>query len=187
MITISFWQMVIFVTVIWIIIRIIFGIKNGGTSFQKEAGLLPVFFCMLIVFRIVYFPWHLVDGKIGPLIFDPSRIDPPWVNLHPFIVREYAYSRWKFDVYGNVIMFIPVGFIWPLCFKKLDTVWKTVLAGGTFTLLIELSQLLFYERCSDIDDFMYNTIGAFLGALIYFGGKKILSFVRGKERSKEET
>ncbi|WP_242829764.1 VanZ family protein [Butyrivibrio sp. XPD2006] len=35
-------------------------------------------------------------------------------------------------------------------------------------MLIELSQLLFYDRCSDIDDIILNTAGICIGALIYF-------------------
>ena len=66
-------------------------------------------------------------------------------------------------------MFIPVGIVWPICFKELDSVLKTVFAGAGFTLLIEISQLLFYERCSDIDDLILNTTGVMIGAMIYFG------------------
>ncbi len=179
MIEIDFRQMLLFVTAVWILVRIVCFRKNGETTLFREAKLLPVFFCILIVFRIVYFPWQLVNGEIGPLVIDFSRIPSAWVNLKPMIVLDYAYNGWEYDVYGNMIMFLPVGFIWPLCFRKLDTVWKTALAGAVFSLLIEVSQLLIYERCSDIDDFLYNTIGAFLGAVVYFGGKKVVSLIRG--------
>ncbi|HCW04256.1 MAG TPA: hypothetical protein DGK91_06850 [Clostridium sp.] len=70
-------------------------------------------------------------------------------------------------------MFIPVGIVWPICFKKLDNIGKAILAGAIFSLLIEISQLLFYERCSDIDDLILNTAGVAIGALIYFGCKKL--------------
>ena len=69
-------------------------------------------------------------------------------------------------------MFIPVGIVWPICFKKLDSVWKTVRTGAVMIGFIEVSQLLFYDRCSDVDDFILNMIGVMTGALIYFGIKK---------------
>lgn len=65
-------------------------------------------------------------------------------------------------------MFIPVGIVWPVCFDELKKINKAILAGAGFTLLIELSQLLFYDRCSDIDDIILNTAGICIGALIYF-------------------
>jgi len=70
-------------------------------------------------------------------------------------------------------MFIPVGLAWPFCFKELDTIGKTVLAGGGFSLLIEITQLPFYDRCSDVDDLILNTTGIFIGALLYFGVKRL--------------
>lgn len=73
------------------------------------------------------------------------------------------------NIIGNITMFIPVGIIWPICFKKLDTPAKTILAGFGYSLLIELSQLLLYERLTDIDDLILNTIGVTIGAFIYFG------------------
>ncbi len=182
MIEIDFRQMLLFVTAAWILVRIACFRKNGETTFFKEVKLLPAFFWILIVFRIVYFPWRPVDGGIGPLVIDLSRIRSAWINLRPMIVLDYAYNGWEYDVYGNMIMFLPVGFIWPLCFKKLDTVWKTVLAGAAFSLFIEVSQLLIYERCSDIDDFLYNTVGAFLGALVCFGGKWVISRIADRSR-----
>ena len=54
---------------------------------------------------------------------------------------------------------------WPFCFQKLDTIGKTVLAAAGFPLLIEITQLPFYDRCSDVDDIILNTAGIFLGAL----------------------
>ena len=65
-------------------------------------------------------------------------------------------------------MFIPVGIILPVCFRKLNNVFKVTLAAFGMTLFIELSQLLLYDHSTDIDDLILNTTGAFIGAMIYF-------------------
>ena len=72
------------------------------------------------------------------------------------------------NIIGNISMFIPVGACWPFCFKRLNTVWKSILAGFGLTLFIELSQLVFYDRCSDIDDLIMNGTGAIIGSILYF-------------------
>ena len=77
-------------------------------------------------------------------------------------------------------MFIPVGIIWPVCFKQLNNVFKVTLAGFVYTLLIELSQLPFYDRCSDVDDLILNTTGVLIGAVIYFLVRKIVLLIRRK-------
>ena len=69
-------------------------------------------------------------------------------------------------------MFIPVGFVWPLVFKKLNTYGKAVSACFLYTLSIEILQLLLYERTSDVDDLILNTAGAAIGAGIWFLIKK---------------
>lgn len=62
----------------------------------------------------------------------------------------------------NVALCVPLGFLLPLLWERLDgPVWA--LAGGLFfSLLIELSQLLNF-RATDVDDLVMNTLGAFLG------------------------
>ena len=83
------------------------------------------------------------------------------------------YDGWLKNIIGNITMFIPVGLAWPSCFKKLDTVGKTVLVGAGFSLFIEITQLPFYDRCSDVDDLILNTTGILIGAIIYFGIKRL--------------
>jgi len=65
-------------------------------------------------------------------------------------------------------MFIPVGIVWPICFCRLDTIKKTVLAGAGFTLFIEVTQLFCIGRHTDVDDLILNTSGVALGAGIVF-------------------
>jgi glycopeptide antibiotics resistance protein len=60
-------------------------------------------------------------------------------------------------------MFVPVGIVWPICFRKLDTLGKAVLAGAGFSLFIEILQLSFFDRVSDIDDLLLNSLGFLLG------------------------
>ena len=68
---------------------------------------------------------------------------------------------------GNTTMFIPVGIIWPIAFKELDTPPRTIAAGVGFSLLIEILQLPFFDRVSDIDDLLLNTLGFATGYGIY--------------------
>ena len=110
--------------------------------------------------------------SVGAIVFDASRILPFWMNLKPFTFVNDFYDGWKTNVIGNIAMFIPVGMVWPFCFKKLNTIGKSILAGGCFSLLIEIFQLLFYDHCSDVDDLILNTTGVVIGSLIYFGIKK---------------
>ena len=168
MLEISFGQVFAFITTAWVLAGGYFACKNRRVDWKRECLLLTVYLCIVVVSRIVYFPWHLADGHIGTLHFDAGRIFPLWINLRPLVFLHERYSGWQRNIFGNIAMFIPIGICWPLCFKRLDSVKKVVLAGFGCSLLIELSQLLFYERGSDVDDLILNTTGALIGALIYF-------------------
>lgn len=178
---ITYWEMLAFISAVWVLARVIAGVKNRKVSAAREAMLLMVYICIIVVARIVYFPWHLVDGKIGTMIFDSSKLIPVQFNFVPVVRLFEVYDGWKLNLFGNIAMFVPVGVVWPACFRKIDTVWKTVLAGAGFSLCIELTQLLFYERHSDIDDIILNTAGMLIGALIFFGCKAVADKVRGKK------
>lgn len=168
MYAISFTAMCIFITIIWIISRVIVAAKNRSINVKRELQLLLVYISIVIIARCVYFPMHLEKGHIPPLNFDSSKIFPFWTNLIPIIHLSDVYDGWQLNIIGNILMFVPVGIIWPCSFKKLDSFLKTVLSGAAFTLIIELTQLFFYERCSDIDDMILNTSGVIIGAAIYF-------------------
>ena len=180
MFEITYKGLFLFITLAWIVVRVIFGIRKRKVDWKQEAKLLTVYICLVVIARIVYFHRHLVDGRIGSLYLETDKIFPMWINLVPIVHLFETYDGWLGNIIGNITMFIPVGLAWPFCFRKLNTIGKTVLAGACFPLLIEITQLPFYSRCSDVDDFILNTTGIFLGALIYFVVKRLTS--RKKEK-----
>lgn len=173
MLEITYWELFAFITVIWIIVRLIVALVKMKFSVGNEAKMLLVYICIVVIARIVNFPMRHVDGHIGTMKFDTSQMFPLWINLVPVVHLFDVYDGWQINIIGNITMFIPVGLVWPVCFEKLDTFLKTVLAGLGFTLLIEVTQLPFYERCSDVDDMILNITGGAIGALIVFAIRKI--------------
>ena len=173
MFEITYKGLFILISLVWIMVRVIYGIRNRNMDWKYEAKLLTVYICLVVIARIVYFPMRLVEGRIASLFLDVEKIFPLWINLIPIVHLFDGYDGWLINIIGNVTMFIPVGLAWPFCFKKLDTIGKTVVVGAGFPLLIEITQLPFYDRCSDVDDLILNTTGILIGALLYFGVKRI--------------
>ncbi len=166
-------QMIVgFLTLCWIITRLTVFLLKRKLNILREVQLILVYICMVVIARFIFLPLEHVDGHLGTLIFDASRILPFWINLMPFTFLNDFYDSWQINIIGNIAMFIPVGIVWPICFKKLNTIGKSILAGGSFSLFIEIVQLLFFDRCSDVDDLLLNTIGVAIGSVIYFGIKK---------------
>ena len=171
MFEITYKGLFIFITLAWVTVRVICDIRNQKVDWKSEGKLLTVYICLVVIARIVYFPLRLVEGHIASLILDVEKIIPLWINIVPIVHLFDVYEGWQINIIGNIMMFIPVGLTWPFCFKKLDTIGKTVLAGAGFPLFIEITQLPFYDRCSDVDDLILNTTGILIGAIIYFSVK----------------
>ena len=68
---------------------------------------------------------------------------------------------------ANVVMFIPLGLMMPVEFRRMRNFWKTALSLALFSFAIEFTQY-FTGRSADIDDLMLNTLGGMLGYLIFF-------------------
>jgi glycopeptide antibiotics resistance protein len=69
---------------------------------------------------------------------------------------------------GNVVLFLPLGFLLPMLAPRLGRFWPTVGAGFSLSAAIELSQVAFPGvRRADVNDVLMNTLGAALGYLLY--------------------
>ena len=175
MIEISYLQMVVAISVIWVVIRAICWAKAKGIEMKRELQLLLVYICIVVVVRFTFCPFGKVDGKIQPLLFDPEKVFPLWVNFKPFIyLFDYPTMRKALlNLIGNTAMFLPLGIVWPAVFKKLNTHGKVILAGVGVSLTIEVLQLPFFGRSTDIDDLILNTLGFLIGYGIYLLVRKL--------------
>ena len=168
MIEITFLQLWIFITILWVIIRIAVAIKTKMFTIKREIQLLLVYVCIVVIFRFVYFGFHLENGRIPVLKVGVEDDLHDMISIIPFYFLVDRYAGWQTNIIGNIAMFIPVGVVWPICFRKLDTMKKTILAGAGFTLFIEVTQLFCLGRHTDVDDLILNTFGAAIGAGIVF-------------------
>ncbi len=173
LILISYKELMTAITVLWVIVRGICAIKNKKIDWKYEVKLLSVYICIAVITRIVYFPMERIHGHLGALALHTDYIFPFWINIIPIIPLTEVYDGWIINIVGNILMFVPVGICWPWCFKKLDTFKKAVMAGLGYTTFIEITQLPFSGRCSDINDIILNGLGAAIGAAIFFGVKKV--------------
>ncbi|MCQ2407202.1 MAG: VanZ family protein [Oscillospiraceae bacterium] len=156
-------------TAVWLMVRVIVWVKDRQIEPKREAVLLLMYVNLAVMLRLTFFPRALVDGHILPLPFDTEMNSPLWINLRPFVhMKDYAVGRdFLVNLFGNVAMFIPTGIILPVVYLQLRRFWKTLLAGAGLSLCIELAQLPFYTRSSDIDDLLLNTAGVVIGYSIF--------------------
>ncbi len=169
---ITFWAFALITTAAYAAVRFLIYLKKRKFEIRHELKCFSFFAYILLLSRGVCFPWRSVDGRAVRAVIDPDLMFPPNINLRPFTFVNDFYPGWFVNVFGNIVLFIPVGIFFPWLTKSINSFAKTVLAGFGFTLVIETLQLFLYDRCSDVDDLILNTLGATIGAGIYFLGRK---------------
>lgn len=137
-----------------------------------------------IINQVLYISFWIYHGILLFLLFRPSRAYGTVmrsINLEPFkqiityIVRynHYNFDTWFFNLFGNIILFMPFTFLLPICFNKAKTLKSSLAYIFMFSLAIEVGQYIFGVGVSDIDDIILNVLGGLLGFLVY----KVLLFV----------
>ncbi len=169
MFEISFFTTELAFTLIWLLARIAVWSRQRRIDWKREAVLLLMFINLAVIIRFVFFPKTLINGHIQPLVFEPAAVFPLRVNLIPFVhLFDYDSSRdITWNIMGNMVMFIPSGIVLPIIYKKLNCFRRVAAAGAFLSLCIEILQLPFASRASDIDDLILNTSGVAIGYGIY--------------------
>ncbi len=85
-----------------------------------------------------------------------------------FIYREQLGMKAFFlNIVGNAVGFMPFGFFLPVVSRRSRKWYNTVLFSFTFSLAIEVTQLVLKVGSFDVDDILLNTIGGALGFVSY--------------------
>lgn len=169
--------------------------KKGQEQHLVVRRLLFVGYCILMLYLL------FVRGR------SPVSELPYWeqvrqnYNLEPFrtirnfwdiLARaEYYQMKWNdvaiyrqhaitaaVNLFGNVLLFVPLGYLLPACFQKLRGLFRSMLTALVLLLTVELTQMLTLRGTCDVDDLILNLFGALLGYVFWL----IWSFFRCKKK-----
>ena len=138
----------------------------------KHKKLYLVLFCLYSGFML-YLLFNRSGGIEGVDYWTQIRAN---LNLAPFhtirlflkVLNNQTYSSTAFiNLGGNVILFIPLGFLLPRVYPKLQKFWRAMLATALIITAVELTQLFTLLGSCDIDDLILNVLGAATGYIIH--------------------
>lgn len=78
-----------------------------------------------------------------------------------------------FNVFGNILLFVPFGFFLPLVFKRSASLKLALVLSALLSLSFELYQLLTHTGQFDVDDILLNTTGGLAGYFLFLGLRKL--------------
>ena len=127
--------------------------KKKGVSYTRYSFITIVVFAVYIV-GVYHFTGAgtIYDGLMYQFEWRKDQFN--WI---PFSnnIDVVAYIL-------NIVLFVPLGLLVPIIWKKLSKFPDILATGFLFTILIEVSQLL-NNRRTDIDDIILNVLGAVVG------------------------
>lgn len=141
---------------------------------QLREGARDIWLKILLAMLALYLG-HLFYVLLSPTyFFRRFAFSTERLNLVPF----RALNEWlahPFNFFGNVLLFLPIGFFEVLLHPERSRKWQIVFSAATAAVLsvfVEFAQFFNY-RVPDVDDIILNTIGGTIGALLCILNQKI--------------
>lgn len=119
------------------------------------------------------------NGEPGVNLRFFSQIWNYWLN----VLHGNDFNRnWGIqNLFGNIAIFIPFGFLVPLVSNRRFTGFKTALAAIITVSAVETYQLITKTGVFDVDDFILNWSGVLIGWLIYQAVQGLRRLIKRKD------
>ncbi|MFJ5964114.1 VanZ family protein [Bacillus sp. NPDC093026] len=161
---------------------VIFVYKFMRGTISKILFLYYILFSLYIasLVSLTFFPFPYQKKLIEIMIEDNLGTIHNFIPFKTIIVTlELGLTSFIKQIIGNVILFIPLGFILPILFSFYQ-LRKVIYIGFLVSLSIELIQFVldlivgYNYRSFDVDDIITNTLGTLIGVIIYKYSKNLL-------------
>lgn len=137
----------------------------------------------LLLFSFFSYLVAVATATIVPLSATTRESHSRHINLIPMYMTVYKYIKYQDPLYspelhmlylnffGNILLFIPLGFLLPLLNKHNTKFKEVLLVSLSASVLIEVIQLIGLSlkiyRFIDVDDVLLNVFGAAVGYWMY--------------------
>ena len=140
-------------------------------SSRKTKHILKTvfFFYILVLLKVIVFVWEGL-GTANFTLFKTIRM----------YIRYWGKLNSFENLFGNVLAFVPLGFLLPFLQKESRRFWILFLDAFVLVCCIELFQLFTAFGAFDVDDILLNCVGALLGYAVFS------RCLRGARRTQEK-
>lgn len=101
------------------------------------------------------------------LNLEPLHTIRLFIRVLLYDTRPYNIRLAIVNLFGNILLFIPLGYFLPRLWTSLQKWWRTWLATLGIMLLVEVLQLFTLRGTCDVDDLILNLLGSALGYGIF--------------------
>ncbi len=167
MITIEATTTILIAVSVFVSWRVALWLRGGGDP-VREVGIVALIAWALLLVAVTFFPLLII-------FYDWAGSS----NFIPFasisqLLRETPQQTAITNIGGNLVLLAPFGFLMPLLFTRMRSLWSMTWRAAVVSFAIELGQSITGARASDVDDVILNTAGAMAGYSVYLGFRWVL-------------
>ncbi|WFD10597.1 VanZ family protein [Tepidibacter hydrothermalis] len=155
-------------------------LKGMLTPYNNKLLRNFFYFCFLVYSLMIWF--YLLNPFRGTACYIRICKEAGWVmqkdtitNIIPFktitmyIVdfNHYNFDIWFNNIFGNMIVFMPFGFLLPFICNKGRSFVQNIKISFLVSSGVELLQFIFELGICDVDDIILNVIGSTIGFCLY--------------------
>ena len=156
---------------------LVFIYKKSNKSNRKPSWGRILWIAALICYCTILFGATFMSRNQG--MWGNSNFLPPFYSYKDAWIH-FSASAWR-NIVLNIALFVPFGFLLPIGFRKMRSLWKTTLAGFGLTLLIEVMQMVLNMGISEADDLINNTLGTMIGFGLFVVVLLAFNWIRGRD------
>lgn len=145
---------VVTVIVLLLLFAVLSGITLTPCRHRRRMVICPLLlFWVFTILSATYF--GRLETENGRL-----RLELFWTIKKAWTEHQGIY--WYYII-GNILLFVPLGFLLPLVDKRLVNCLFTTLIGAGLSFVVEINQYATGTGLCELDDLFHNTLGTFTG------------------------
>lgn len=138
-------------------------------STRKQVGHASLLLFIIYICILVYFVFFSDRYGRGTRFTEYRYNFQPFAEINRYVTYNDCFTTENIltNLVGNVLVFMPVGFLVPIIKKKRVYFFRILRVSFGISLFIEVVQLIFRIGVFDVDDLIMNTLGGILGYVAF--------------------
>lgn len=138
-------------------------IPNKLKSIIKYFIIISSVIYIITLIKLLFWRYHMYSNNVYLYNLVPFKTITTYIKNY----NHYNFKTWFDNLFGNILLMIPLGFILPYFFKKLKNTTKIILTIVFIISILEITQFGLHLGSFDIDDIILNTLGGITGIFIF--------------------
>jgi glycopeptide antibiotics resistance protein len=160
------------------------GIRHGGFALNDTGKSVPAQ-ALTVLMALIFMAYlavlikitlikgtsipHLVRNLLAGRILHRSLNLVPFQTIFDYLHyrQNMSFLRWFANIFGNMLIFLPLGLYLPLVFQRMRAFSKSLFTVVVVSISLEVLQYLFGTGSTDVDDLLLNTVGGSVGYCLF--------------------